>query len=49
MENPAGVQAMLADICVEKCGHFAVIQKINTKMPHCGQLLNKIVDLAIYV
>ena len=23
IENSASVQAMLADICMEKCGHFA--------------------------
>ena len=38
MENSASVQAMLADICVEKCGHFAVEQEITTKMPHNGQI-----------
>ena len=41
MENPASVQAMLADICVEKCGHFAVKQEITTKKPDCGQILNQ--------
>ena len=45
MANPASVQAMLVDICVEKCGHFAVKQDITTKMPHFGQ----IVDLTIYL
>ena len=31
MENSASVQAMLADIFVEKCGHFAVKQKLPKK------------------
>ena len=31
MENPASVQAMLADIFVEKCGHFAYTQKLPQK------------------
>ena len=38
MENPASVQAMLADICVEKCGHYSVKQEITTKMPNYGQI-----------
>ena len=49
MENPTSVQAMLADIYVEKCGHLAVKQDITTKMQHCGQLLFQIVDLTIYL
>ena len=49
MENPASVQAMLVDICVEKCGHFYIKQEITTIMSHCGQILNQIVDLAIYL
>ena len=39
---------MIADICVGKCGHFAVKQEITTQMPHCGQIYNQIVDLTIY-
>ena len=27
MENPASVQAMLVDICVENCGHFLLSRK----------------------
>ena len=42
MENPASVQAMLADICVEKCGHFAVKQEITTKMSYYGQILRNL-------
>ena len=49
MENPASVQAMLAEICVEKCGQFSVKQEITTKMPHYGQILNQIVVLTIYL
>ena len=49
MENHASVQAMLADICVEKCGHFAVKKEITTKMAHCVQILNQIVYLTIYL
>ena len=49
MENHASVQAMLADICDEKCGHFADKQEITTKMPHFVQILNKIVYLTIYL
>ena len=37
------LQAMLADICVEKCGHFSVKQEITTKMPNDGQIKIKIV------
>ena len=49
MENPTSVQALLADICVEKCGYFAVKQEIATKIPHYGQIFNQIVDLTIYL
>ena len=49
MENSAIVQAMLADIYVEKCGHLAVKQDITLKMPHCLQFLIQIVDLTIYL
>ena len=49
MENPASVQAMLADICAEKCGHFAVKQEISTQITHCGQMLNQISDWTIYL
>ena len=42
MENPASMQAMLADIWVENCGHFRIKQEITTKMPHCGQLLKQL-------
>ena len=49
MEIPARVQAMLADICLEKCGHFAGKQEITTKMTHCVQILNQIVYLTIYL
>ena len=38
---------MLADICVENCGHLAVKQEITTKMPHCGNCFNQIVDFTI--
>ena len=47
MENPASVQAILADICVEKFGHFAVKQELTTKLPHFGHFLNQSVDLTI--
>ena len=49
MENPESLQAMLGDIYVEKCGHFAAKQEITRIMPHCGQILNQIVDLTIYL
>ena len=39
MENPASMQAMLADNYAENCGHFAVKQEINTKIPHSGTFL----------
>ena len=32
MENPASVQAMLADICVGNCGHFEETQLTSTRM-----------------
>ena len=38
---------MLADICVEKCGHFAVKQEITTKMTHDEQILNQIDHLFV--
>ena len=39
MENPASVQALLADIYVEKGKHLYIKQDIMTKMPHFEQLL----------
>ena len=49
MENPASVQAMIADICVEKCGQFSFKQEITTIMPHCGPISNQIFDFTIYL
>ena len=42
MENPA------SNACGHLCGKvwtFSVKQEITTKMPHCGQILNQIVDI----
>ena len=41
LENLASVQAMLADIFVDKCGHFYERQELTTKLSNCGAALDK--------
>ena len=48
MENPASVQAMLADICVGNCGHFNETQWIPTKVSNYSQILKQYVIYTVY-
>ena len=41
-ENPASVQAMLADIFVDNCGHFYEGQKRTKILSNCGSHLDKL-------
>ena len=44
MENLAKVQAMLADIFVDKCGHFHERQKIYTRLDNCEAYLDNFIS-----
>ena len=41
MENPASVQAMLADICLGNCGHFEATQLISTIMTNYRHIMKQ--------
>ena len=49
MENPASVQAMLADICVGNCGQLNETQRIPTKVSTYRQILKQFVKYTVYL
>ena len=49
MENPASVQAMLADICVENCSYFDEAQRISTKISNYGQIPKQHVKYTVHL
>ena len=47
MENPDSVQAMLADIFEEKCGHLMPSSKLPQQTVHCGHISNQVILLQL--
>ena len=45
MENPASMEAMLADICIGKCGYLDETQWISTKMSNYEKNSEKICQI----